>query len=280
MLGAAWQLGLVPLARPALMRAIELNGVEIERNKQAFDWGRAAVAAADRVLALAGRFDTAEESLDDAIARRRGFLVDYQDDRLAQRYDELVQRFVAAERELSSSVGNRRNLSRAAMRSYFKLLSYKDEYEVARLHAETGFVDSVRREFGADAKLRYHLAPPILSGGVDARGRPRKREFGAWILPVLKLLAKLRRLRGTAFDPFGRTAERRMERTLIVEFERQADRLLELLDHDNYDQVAAIVECWMDIRGYGPVKEAAVREVRERVASMLAALDAPREKAA
>ena len=280
MLGAAWQLGLVPLTRTALMRAIELNGVDIDRNKQAFDWGRVAAAGSDRLRHLIDEPEQIVESVEDAIARRRDFLVDYQDEQLAERYVAMVDRFRDAEHALASSVGNNRDLSRAALKSYFKLLSYKDEYEVARLHAETGFVERVRREYGDTAKLRYHLAPPILSRGVDGRGRPRKREFGAWMLPVFRLLAKLKFLRGTAFDLFGRTDERHMERTLILEFEEQADRLLELLDHDNYEQVVAIVECWMDIRGYGPVKETAVQEVRERMTNRLSALSTPASKAA
>ncbi|MDJ0917967.1 MAG: indolepyruvate ferredoxin oxidoreductase family protein [Woeseiaceae bacterium] len=280
MLGAAWQLGLVPLTRPALMRAIELNGVDIDRNKQAFDWGRVAATNPDRLRALVDEPEKVVESVEDAITRRRDFLVDYQNEQLAERYVAMVERFRQAERALSSSVGNRKDLSRAALKSYFKLLSYKDEYEVARLHAETGFVERIRREYGSAAKLRYHLAPPILNRGVDARGRPRKREFGAWMLPAFRLLAKLRFLRGTAFDPFGRTDERHMERTLILEFEEQAERLLDVLDHDNYEQVVAIVECWMDIRGYGLVKEAAVQEVRERMTNMLSALTTPTSKAA
>ncbi len=273
MLGAAWQLGLVPLSRVALMRAIELNGVDIERNKQAFDWGRVAAADADRIRDLLEQPpEDITETVEKAIARRRDFLIAYQDEALAARYASLVDRFRDAEQALSSSVGNRKDLSRAALRSYFKLLSYKDEYEVARLHAETGFVERVQREYGNNAKLRYHLAPPILSRGVDGRGRPRKREFGAWMLPIFRVLAKLRFLRGTAFDPFGRTSERHMERALILEFEEQAEKLFEILDHDTYDQVVDIVECWMDIRGYGPVKETAVQEVRERMGNKLAAL--------
>ncbi len=269
MLGAAWQSGLVPVSLQALLRAIELNGVKIEENGRAFSWGRIAVAnpaAIDRLSEGADQAD--DDTLDEVIERRRLFLSDYQNDELAERYVSLVEKTRAVEASLSDG----ENLAEAVARSYFKLLSYKDEYEVARLHTQTPFLASVRENFGSKAKLRFHLAPPFLNSGTDARGRPRKKEFGAWILPVFRVLAKMRGLRGTAFDLFGRTAERRMERALIVEFEQLAGDLLAVVSADNIDDASELIGCFMDIRGFGPVKEESVRVVREAVATRMQGL--------
>jgi len=258
MLGAAWQQGLVPVALDALMRAIELNAVEVEKNKQAFGWGRVAAACPDLLPGRSGSSPDANESLDDIISRRADFLIEYQNQALADRYLALLQRVREAEFSDDAFVA-------AVARSYFKLLSYKDEYEVARLHTQTDFVKSVRRDYGSKAKLRFHLAPPAMNGKRDARGRPRKKEFGAWILPVFGLLARMRRLRGTRFDVFGMTAERRSERALIDEFENRIDEILPALTAENVTQACGIVALYMDIRGYGPVKEQAVEDVHARL---------------
>jgi indolepyruvate ferredoxin oxidoreductase len=158
-------------------------------------------------------------------------------------------------------------LTAAVAKSYFKLLSYKDEYEVARLHTQTGFLESVQEAYGANASVRFHLAPPLLSRRKDARGRPLKKEFGAWLKLPMQLLAGLRRLRGTPFDVFGYTAERRMERELIREFEALIEGVLPKLNADNLADAAELVGFYMDVRGYGPVKERAVEEVRAKIAS-------------
>jgi indolepyruvate ferredoxin oxidoreductase len=256
LLGCAWQKGLVPVSFDALMRAIELNNVEVEKNKQAFAWGRLAAVAPESIPCRSG---LSRDSLDELISRRAEFLVDYQDEQLASRYRELVQR--VRNTELGDDA-----LTEAVAKSYFRLLSYKDEYEVARLHTQTGFVESVRREYGDKAKLRFHLAPPVLNKRKDARGRPRKKEFGTWILPVFAVLARLRRLRGTKLDLFGLTAERRSERALIGEFENRIDELLPALTAENIDQARDTVRLYMDIRGYGPVKDLAIEEVRAKLA--------------
>ena len=202
-----------------------------------------------------------DQTLDEMVALRRSFLVDYQDEALAERFEKLVEKTRAVEAGFSDST----ELTEAVARSYFRLLSYKDEYEVARLHSRGDFLDSVRHAFGNKARLRFHLAPPLLNSGVDARGRPLKKEFGAWILPVFRLLARMRRLRGTAFDVFGKTAERRMERALISEFESQVDELLRMACPRNITEISAIIRRYLDIRGYGPVKEESVGEVRAAV---------------
>ena len=151
---------------------------------------------------------------------------------------------------------------------------------MARLHAETSFIDQLKQDFGSQAKVRFHLAPPIMSPELDARGRPRKRAFGGWMLPVFRLLARARRLRGTRFDPFGYTAERRMERELISEFEEHLDRLLERLDDGNVDDAAGIVSMYLKIRGYGPVKEEAAAKFRPQIAASVESFGASVERAA
>jgi len=267
LLGCAWQRGLVPVSLAALKRAIDLNDVEVDKNQQAFSWGR--IAASDPAyieqLVQDDQAPSDKDSLDAVIKRRSKFLVDYQDEALAARYSQLVVRV----RDAEADQGGDGRLAEAAARSYFKLLSYKDEYEVARLHTQTGFLETLRRDFGASAKIRFHLAPPLLSRKLDARGRPRKKEFGSWILPLMRVLASMRRLRGSKLDVFGMTAERRLERSLIVEFENLIDTILPSLNRDNLDQARHIAALIMDIRGYGPVKEAAIDDVRRRVATDL-----------
>ncbi|MGI9222717.1 MAG: indolepyruvate ferredoxin oxidoreductase family protein, partial [Woeseiaceae bacterium] len=262
LLGSAWQKGLVPVSLPSLMRAIELNGIEIMKNKQAFAWGRLAIDNPDYVQAILQDdvVATDDETLQDVIDRRAAFLVDYQNPALASKYAALVNKALTAEKEFGSE-----KLSDAVARSYFKLLSYKDEYEVARLHTQTGFLEKIRREYGSKAKVRFHLAPPMLGGKKDARGRPPKKEFGAWMIPAFRLLAKMRGLRGSKLDLFGYTAERRMERALITEFEETVDRLLAGLSADNLNEAVTVAKLYMDIRGYGPVKDQAVKEVREKI---------------
>lgn len=263
LLGAAWQLGLVPVSLAALQRAIELNGVEPEKNKLAFAWGRLAIADDEKIRQLLQDDGSRQqdESLHDIVDRRARFLTEYQDDRLAKRYSNLVDRVHRTEQ----AVGGQDRLAKAVARSYFKLLSYKDEYEVARLHTQTGFIEKIQRDFGKQARVRFHLAPPMLNTTLDARGRPRKKEFGAWMIPLFRLLASLRGLRGTRLDLFGYTAERRMERALIGEFEANVGRLLDGLQVDDIDAATEVVNLYQDIRGYGPVKEQAVAKVRASI---------------
>ena len=259
MTGCAWQKGMIPVSLEALQRAIELNGVKTDANKQAFMWGRIAAHDPAAIEKLLGANETARiESLEDMIEARREFLVGYQNATLAERYVTLVEKVRAAE----TSLGDGDNLSRAVTQAWFRLLSYKDEYEVARLQTSPEFLASVHRDFGDSAKLRFHLAPPLLGGKKDARGRPLKREFGAWILPVFRLLARLKGLRGTAFDIFGYTAERRMERELITEFESLISDALPTLDAANCDELLTRVRAYLDVRGFGPVKEQSVQEMR------------------
>jgi indolepyruvate ferredoxin oxidoreductase len=272
MLGYAWQKGLVPVSLKAVLRAIELNGVEVERNRQAFGWGRIAAADAAFVEASTGSQQDAvgrTETLDEIIARRAEFLREYQDDALAQKYRALVGKVRAAEAGIAA---NSEALTTSVARAYFKTLAIKDEYEVARLHVDSGFVRKLKAQYGEQARISFHLAPPLLGGKLDARGRPRKREFGAWIIPLFKMLAKMRRVRGSRLDVFGMTAERRAERALIVEFEQTIDALLQSLDSRNLAKASAIVGRYLDIRGYGPVKDQAMDEVRMDIQQRMASL--------
>ena len=276
MVGAAWQLGLVPVSLDALLRAIELNGIKIDENKNAFTWGRVAAHDPEAIRRLLDGHDNIVETTDSMIERRRAFLVDYQDQALGDRYLELVSRVRAAEAETSDST----RLTTAIAQAYFRLLGYKDEYEVARLHTDASFLEQLREDFGQNAKLRFHLAPPLLGGKLDARGRPRKREFGAWILPLFRVLARMRRLRGTVLDVFGYTAERRMERQLIVEFEETIERVLAALNAGNIDVAIDIANAYRDMRGFGPVKEQAVAESRQRIDGLLNKLEQVEAEAA
>jgi indolepyruvate ferredoxin oxidoreductase len=269
LLGAAFQAGLVPVSEAALLRAIELNAVQVDRNKAAFAWGRAAYAKPELVqFQLTPRTKLEDESLQQVILRRENFLTDYQDRALAERYRKLVDRVAAAE----LGVADGEHLTRAAALAYFRLLSYKDEYEVARLHTNSGFIEQLRKDYGTKSRLRFHLAPPLMSSKKDARGRPRKKEFGAWVVPAFRMLAGLRRLRGSALDVFGYTAERRMERALIIEFEQSVNEVLAHLSAQTHKQACAVLSFFLDVRGYGPVKEAAVAKVRPLVAEALASM--------
>ena len=268
MLGCAWQQGLVPVSLDALKRAIELNGVEIEKNKQAFDWGRVAAVnpAALDAGAAHGREPNDDRAhgalLQDIIERRADFLVDYQDQALADRYLALIDRVRDADASDDALV-------EAVAKSYFKLLAYKDEYEVARLHTQTGFLDDIRASYGDKARITFHMAPPIVTRKKDARGRPVKREFGRGTITLFRILARLRRLRGTPFDIFGYSHDRRVERALIAEFEGNVDRMLADLTADNRGAMRDMVAAYMDIRGYGPVKDQAVADVSERIRAIM-----------
>jgi len=271
-LGYAYQKGLIPLSAAALERAIELNGVAVEDNLRTFRSGRLAAqdsAAVDRLIAPvleAYEPEALSQSLDEVIERRASFLTDYQDAAYARRYRILVDRVRTAE---AAVMPNTESLTEAVARNYFKLLAYKDEYEVARLFTAPHFRERLDAQFEGDFKIAFNLAPPILPGNDPATGRPRKREFGSWILAVMRLLARLRRLRGTPLDIFGFTAERRMERALIAEYERMVDSLLATLSRENHGIAVEIARVPDMIRGFGPVKEQNVRHAREKWSMLL-----------
>ncbi|MEO3389064.1 indolepyruvate ferredoxin oxidoreductase family protein [Mesorhizobium sp. CAU 1741] len=265
MLGFAWQQGLVPVGAAALAQAIELNGVATEANNRAFLLGRIAAAMPDRLADLIAPAKPKGETLDDLIARRAEFLTDYQDAAYAAHYRMVLDRVRAAEAPCGSE-----QVTTAVARSLFKLMAYKDEYEVARLHCETGFAEALKRDFDGEFRIVHHLAPPFLNAARDARGRPLKRSFGPWIRMPLRLLARMKRLRGTAFDPFGYTAERRMERGLIDWYEKVIDMALERLSAQSHSELARLLSLPMQIRGYGPVKDQAALRVKAEVEAAMA----------
>ena len=265
LLGHAWQSGLVPVRLDALLRAIELNGVAVEANKQAFSWGRIASARPDLLPELEDK--RTEETLDEMIDRRIAFLTDYQDRAYADRYRRVVDRVKAREEALGTE-----GLTAAVARSLFKLMAYKDEYEVARLHSDPAFAEKLNKQFSGNFSVHYHMAPPFLPLGRDARGRPRKRQFGPWMKPLLGLLTRMKGLRGTALDPFGYGHDRRIERELIGWYEALVSDNLDRVTADNAGDWKSLFEIPMQIRGYGPVKEEAVAKAKQDMDAGLAEL--------
>jgi indolepyruvate ferredoxin oxidoreductase len=266
-LGFAWQRGLVPVSLRGLYRAIKLNGAAIAENMLAFDLGRLAAHDPGRLRALApSRAAPAALSLDALIAHRRAHLTAWQDSAWAQRWESVVMRVRAAEHDLG--LGDA--LTRAVAVNLAKLMSYKDEYEVARLYTDGAFVNALREAFTGDLRVKIWLAPPVLSRPDPATGRPAKRAFGAWVLGVFAVLKRFKGLRGGPFDPFGHTAERRMERALISAYEATVDTLLAGLSAATHRQALEIANLPDQIRGFGPVKDEAVAQMRAREAALLA----------
>ena len=277
LLGYACQRGLAPVAAEAIERAIALNNVAVEFNQRAFLWGRRAAHDLDAVLARAGlSADSADPEPEEAAAPeealRQGaaFLAQYQDQDYARQYSD----FMAATREkiarrptLAPQAGTR--FATTVARGLFKLMAYKDEYEVARLYSNGAFMEKLREQFEGSYRLRFHLAPPLWPGK-DANGRPLKRVFPHWTLGLFALLAKLRRLRGTPFDPFGYAQERRLERQLIEDYKNTVAALLETLSDDNCDLAVEVAALPEQIRGFGPIKSASVSQAAQKQAALLA----------
>jgi indolepyruvate ferredoxin oxidoreductase len=269
MLGFAWQKGLVPVSSRALYRAINLNGVAKAANLQAFELGRVAAHDPDRrARAESAKPTLATMSLDDLIAHRTSELATYQDSAYADRYAQWVARVRGAE----SPVGGEA-LTRAVAINLYKLMAYKDEYEVARLYADPRFSQALNASF-TGGKAKVWLAPPIIAPK-DSEGRPRKIALGGWMIRwAFPALARLKVLRGTPFDIFGATAERRMERALIADYEAGLDRLISGLTADRLPLAVRIAEIPGEIRGFGHVKAAAAEAAREREAALWAQWDA------
>jgi len=274
MLGFAWQKGRIPLGLASLMRAMELNGVQIDNNKAAFEWGR---RCAHDLAAVRALFKAAaviqfvkRPSLDETISKRVEFLTAYQDAAYAADYRAFVEKVRAAEARL----GNAARLSESVARYLFKLMAYKDEYEVARLHTDATFLAKLNAQFEGDFKLVHHLAPPLFASKND-RGELVKKPFGPWMRSVFGLLAKMKGLRGTAFDVFGYTEERRTERALIVDYRAAVDELLAGLSNDKLALAVQIARLPEDIRGYGHVKARHLAAVRGQWADLMARWRAP-----
>ena len=272
LLGYAYQKGQVPVSSAALIRAIELNAVATEGNKHAFLWGRRAAFDPEGIEKLARKHAPVlpqhrlSRDLDETVARRRDYLIAYQDRAYARRYTDLVERTRRAENALlpGSAV-----LTETVARSYFKLLAYKDEYEVARLYTDPEFARALSAAFDGAFKLRVHLAIPALSRPDPVTGEPTKRRYGPWLMSAFQLLAPLKFLRGTPFDLFGYGAERRLERGLIKEYEATLDAILPALRPDTLALAAEIACLPQGIRGYGPIKERSVVAARTRQAELM-----------
>ena len=279
MLGYAWQKGWVPLAEASVLKAIELNGVSVDFNRQAFVWGRTAahdITAVEKLARASAPAQVIEfkraPALDDVIARRVAFLTDYQNAAYAAQYSD----FVAQVRQAESGViegGKPLRLTETVARYYFKLMAYKDEYEVARLHADPAFTSKIAAMFEGDYKVKFHLAPPLLAKR-DSHGHLVKREFGPWMMSAFRVLARLRGLRGGALDIFGYSAERRTERALIAQYRDTIAGLLPRLSAGNLAQMIALAAIPEDIRGYGHVKERHLAAAKLKEAALLAQLRA------
>ena len=271
MLGCAYQRGWLPLAGASLERAIELNGVAVDFNRQAFLWGRRAavdlarverLAKPAEVIALGEHFS---RNVDELIERRESFLTGYQNAAYAERYRALTERVRMREKEVNAGT----KLTEAVARYYSKLLAYKDEYEVARLHADGALERKIGHMFEGDYKVVFHLSPPLIAGKDPITGEPRKMRFGGWMLPVFRVLKSLRGLRGTPLDIFGYTQERRTERTLIAEYEETIERLLAKLTAENHALAVQLASLPEEIRGFGHIKMRNVNAARKKHAELL-----------
>jgi indolepyruvate ferredoxin oxidoreductase len=260
------------------MRSIELNGVQVEKNKAAFEWGR---RCAHDLASVQAQFAAAKviefvrkPSLDETVKRRVEFLTGYQDADYAARYSAIVYRVQAAEAPLGGT-----RLTGAVARNLFKLMAYKDEYEVARLHTDPAFLARLADQFEDGFKLKYHLAPPLLAAK-NAQGELVKKTYGGWMKSAFGVLARFKGLRGTAFDVFGYTQERRTERALIVEYRALVDELLASLSADRLADAVALASLPEEIKGYGHVKERHLAKARAKWETLLAAWRASARTAA
>jgi indolepyruvate ferredoxin oxidoreductase len=282
MLGYAYQKGWVPLAAQSLERAIELNGVAVDFNRRSFIWGRHAAVDLERVKRAARPADVipieehVSRNLDELVERRAKFLTDYQDAAYAARYRALVERVKKIEAERAGSS----KLAEAVARGYHRLLAYKDEYEVARLHADGALQKRIAGMFEGDYSVAFHLAPPLFARVDPLTGEPRKIRFGAWVLPLFGALKRLKGLRGTPFDPFGYTEERRLERALIAEYEQTVGELLAQLSGQNHALAVQIASLPEEMRGFGPIKKRNVAAAREKLQQLLGQWRAPQAERA
>ncbi len=271
MLGYAWQKGWLPLELASLLRAIELNAVQIDKNKAAFEWGRRAAHDPKAVAALWQKAGAGEQviqfkkrdSLDDLIARRVEFLTSYQNAGYAEQYRQFVERVRASEAALGKTA-----LTEAVVRNLFKLMAYKDEYEVARLHSDPSFHARLASQFEGDFTLKVHLAPPLIARK-NERGELVKQPFGPYMFKVFKLLARFKGLRGTPLDIFGRTEERRTERALIGQYRADVEALLAGLSATNHGLALEIARLPEQIKGFGHVKERHLAAARSRREALL-----------
>jgi indolepyruvate ferredoxin oxidoreductase len=253
LLGLAYQHGGLPLSSEAIEKAIELNGEAVTMNVSAFRWGRRAAHEPEfvhRLVEQAGSRARPAQTVDEVIARRAAFLTDYQDAAYARRY---LDRVAAVREAESRATPDSTMVAEAVARNLFKLMAIKDEYEVARLYSDGSFAKQIAKEFQSFDRLEFHLAPPIL-GRRGADGKPRKSSFGPWVMKAFRVLAALRRLRGTALDIFGYSRERRFERELLGQYERDLDLIVGALAQGRIEEATALASLPSLIRGFGHVK--------------------------
>ncbi|MEX0280821.1 MAG: indolepyruvate ferredoxin oxidoreductase family protein [Arenibacterium sp.] len=260
MLGAAWQRGMIPVGSHALKQAMELNGVAVDRNMLAFDLGRLIAGAPEAIAEFFDESKEPEPDLEEQINQRADFLTGYQN-------TEYAEHFRADIDTLRGALPN--DLIGAAAKSLFKLMAYKDEYEVARLMTGATFGEELNAHFEPGYRLRYHMAPPLLSRATDARGRPRKRSFGGWMTPVLRGLARMKVLRGSVFDPFRWSKDRKLDKAMLTWYRGILKRAAQTYRSEHHARWAQILSAPMDIRGYGPVRETAASEVQAQVDKLI-----------
>lgn len=267
LLGYAFQKGYVPVSAPALLKAIEINAVAVKSNQAAFAWGRRAaidLAAVQREASPGEVVQlTMPQTLNALVEDRTRFLADYQNAAYAKEFRDYVENVRRVEQEKLGT----QTLTKAVAAGLSKLMAYKDEYEVARLYADGRFLKRLAEEFDGKAELQFHMAPPLL-GKKDAQGRPVKSTFGPWMLPALRLLAKFKFLRGTVMDPFGRTAERRMERGLVQEYRATVDDILRRLPDVNMEVALELARLPEKMRGFGHIKEENIVAARVRATAL------------
>ena len=297
LMGYAWQKGWLPLTRESILRAFELNAVSVKRNQDAFEWGRryAADALAVRrhvapaqVISInrkAGSGAGKGDDLDALTRHRAGELVKFQNAALAERYLARVAQVREAEEKCLASGAQSRPaglaarwpLAEAVASNYYKLLACKDEYEVARLHLDPAFHASIAAQFEGDYRLRFHMSPPLFARIDERTGKPRKASYGRWIVPAFHMLKAFRFLRGTAFDPFGYSAERREERALVKQYEQCLDEVVKVLAPGNHAVALELARVPDQVRGYGHVKEPAMRDARLALTRLLGEMSEARE---
>jgi indolepyruvate ferredoxin oxidoreductase len=273
-LGYAWQKGWIPLGRESLLRAIELNAVAVDNNKTAFEWGRQAAHDRVRVEALLSPGQIVEfkkrETVEGLVARRIEFLTAYQDAAYAAQYKAFVEKVRVTEARVFEGAPGKTTLTESVARYLFKLMAYKDEYEVARLHTDTVFLDKINGMFEGDFKLNYHMAPPLIAKK-NLKGELIKQPFGPAMMTAFKLLTRLKGLRGGAFDIFGRTEERKTERALIGEYRASIEEVLKSLSPTNHATAVEIARIPEQIKGFGHVKERHLKAARQAWTGLMAA---------
>ncbi len=267
MAGYAWQQGLIPVSLEAMMRAIELNGVAIEKNQAAFHWGRLVFAKPEFVFS---NIETPSAPMKPDYAGLKAFhaafLTKYQNAAYAERYNSFM---AAVEQADTTLLGAPKLLSETVARAYYKLLAIKDEYEVARLYTDGSFEADLKKTFEGDYKVKYHMAPPIFGAKKGPNGRPKKYQFGPWMKLALRVMRQFRFLRGTAFDVFGMTEERRSQRAMITAYEKLVSDVLASINADNYATAVTVLAKVMDVRGYGPVFDESLIKYNQELPALI-----------